>query len=88
MLLPTLRTEENSTSCLDEQHPQVAIAALGDGPEDRRAPVDICRGTRPSQAPKSLPLERQRKETAQEFASILFAVEGAFVERKEARKAA
>jgi nicotinamidase-related amidase len=30
----------------------------------------------------------QRKDTAQEFASILFAVEGVFVESKEARKAA
>src|ERR1700687_3433 len=35
MLLPALRAEENGTGCLDEQHPQVAIAAFGDGPEDR-----------------------------------------------------
>src|SRR3977135_701382 len=34
VLLPALRAQENSAGGLHEQHPQVAIAALGDGPED------------------------------------------------------
>jgi hypothetical protein len=33
--LPALWVQQNGTSCLNEQHPQVTIAALGDGPEDR-----------------------------------------------------
>src|SRR6476646_6002863 len=34
VLLPALWAQEDRTSCLDEQHPQVAIAALGDRPKD------------------------------------------------------
>jgi hypothetical protein len=57
VLLPALRAQEYGTSCLNEQHPQIAIATLRDGPRTVCPPVDICRGTSPSQAPKSLPLE-------------------------------
>src|SRR5262249_4295649 len=34
MLLPALRVQYYGTSCLNEQHSQAPIAALGDGPED------------------------------------------------------
>ncbi len=34
MLLPALRAQQDGPGCLDEKHSQVAIAALGDGPED------------------------------------------------------
>ena len=34
MLLPALRSQEDRTSGLDEQHPQVAIAVLGDASEN------------------------------------------------------
>ena len=34
MLLSALRAQQYGTSCLNKQHSQVAIAALGDGPEN------------------------------------------------------
>src|ERR1700745_2891877 len=44
--------QQNDASGLHEEHAKVAIAALGDTPG---SPVDICLGTRPSQAEKSRP---------------------------------
>jgi hypothetical protein len=51
--LPTLGLDEHDPGCLDEQNPQVAIAALGCLAQDSAVPVDICLGNRPSQAAKS-----------------------------------
>ena len=55
MLHPVPWSQQNDASGLHEEHAKVAIAALGDTPEDRSIPVDICFGTRPSQAAKSRP---------------------------------
>src|SRR4051794_1836031 len=48
MLYPTLRSEQNGASALDEEHTQIAISALRDAVKDRASPVDICFGTKPS----------------------------------------
>src|SRR3954470_19761825 len=58
MLCPTLRSEQNGASALDEEHTQIAISALRDAAGIVRSPVDICFGTRPSHAAKSRPLAK------------------------------
>jgi nicotinamidase-related amidase len=71
----------------------VVDAVGGTSPEAHRAALErmVQAGAWPVswvQLICELQRDWQRQETAQEFAEILFAVEGAFVERKEARKAA
>ena len=55
---PARRMEQNGTGTLDEERAQIAIPALGDAAKDGAIPVDICFGTRPSQAAKSRPLQK------------------------------
>ena len=71
----------------------VVDAVGGTSPEAHRAALErmVQAGAWPVswvQLICELQRDWQRKDTAQEFASILFAVEGVFVESKEARKAA
>src|SRR6516164_7300930 len=56
VLRPVRRPQQNDPGCLHEECSQVTVAALGDAPGMVRSPVDICLGTRPSQAEKSRPL--------------------------------
>lgn len=71
----------------------VVDAVGGTSPEAHRAALEriVQAGAWPVswvQLICELQRDWQRKDTAQEFANILFAVEGVFVESKEARKAA
>lgn len=71
----------------------VVDAVGGTSPEAHRAALEriVQAGAWPVnwvQLICELQRDWQRKDTAQEFANILFAVEGMFVESKEARKAA
>jgi hypothetical protein len=56
--IPALRLDQYNPCGLNEQNPQVATAALRYLAEEMvRSPVEICLGTRPSQAAKSRPFE-------------------------------
>ena len=43
--------KHGGASSLDQQHPQVSVAALRYVPSDAFPPLERCRGVRPSQAP-------------------------------------
>jgi len=99
LIMAALWTEACLTfPALDALHEGYAVypvvdAVGGTSPEAHRAALEriVQAGAWPVswvQLICELQRDWQRKDTAQEFANILFAVEGVFVESKEARKAA
>jgi len=49
------KTRESRARPVDQQHPQVTVAALADMQQLGFPPVVACRGTKPNQAAKSRP---------------------------------
>src|SRR3954470_8204882 len=80
---PIVRAHQEHLRRLDHQRAQVLAAALGDAPRTERPSVLYCRGTRPSQAPKSRPRSKASPPpiTATRLAEITGPMPGTVISR-------